>query len=501
MIRNLKIILLFLPVWIGALPGLKAAGPPVANPPPWIKERAGEIDLNHDYTLTWTEFQAEIDKTIPGYDSNRDGQLSLSEYGTEGRHSTLAGYVTFHAKQIDANSDTTITTAELVAHARTMFDAFDTDLDGRITAIEFAALELPIVSFKKESSSASGVLRLEARPESGTVYKIQHSADLLSWKPILALAPTNQGPIEVKLTNAAAKAYYRVAIQDLPFVTQGLATTIVPTLGNFPGGRVAKVGTIMSTNGIQWTVPAATSFATGPKASDLYNQVTGVTPANIAQVNLNSVPVVEVDPDGKMITGYLFADNYFELYVNGKLVAVDPVPYTPFNSCIVRFKAKAPITYAIRLVDWEENLGIGSEVNQGNPYYAGDGGLIASFSDGTVTGSHWKAQTFYISPLASPAEVTELLDGTRDSSSSPSQPSSNANSYALHYLMPSNWFTKNFNDGGWPAATTYSEAVVGVDNKPEYTNFRAQFSGTGAKFIWSSNLVLDNDVIVRYTTL
>ncbi len=127
------------------------------------------------------------------------------------------------------------------------------------------------------------------------------------------------------------------------------------------------------------------------------------------------MPIVEVDADGQVITGFLFADNYFELYVNGTLVAVDPVPYTPFNSCVVRFRAKAPITYAIRLVDWEENLGLGTELNGGNAFYAGDGGLMASFTDGTVTGSHWKAQTFYIAPLASTNCVTELPDGTRRS--------------------------------------------------------------------------------------
>ncbi|MCX6857200.1 MAG: choice-of-anchor D domain-containing protein, partial [Verrucomicrobia bacterium] len=48
-------------------------------------------------------------------------------------------------------------------------------------------------------------------------------------------------------------------------------------------------------------------------------------------------------------------------------------------------------------------------------------------------------------------------------------------------------------------ASTYSETTVGVNNKPAYTNFPAQFSTSGASFIWTSNLVLDNEVIVRYT--
>ena len=71
---------------------------------------------------------------------------------------------------------------------------------------------------------------------------------------------------------------------------------------------------------------------------------------------------------------HIVADNYFELYVNGKLVGVDPVPYTPFNSAIVRFRAKQPYTYALKLVDWEEKLGLGMEWMPNHDWWPGDGG-------------------------------------------------------------------------------------------------------------------------------
>jgi Protein of unknown function (DUF1566)/Abnormal spindle-like microcephaly-assoc'd, ASPM-SPD-2-Hydin/YHYH protein len=283
-------------------------------------------------------------------------------------------------------------------------------------------------------------------------------------------------------------------------ISQGRATTTTTNL--LPAGqRVAGVGSITATDGTVWTVPAATQFTTATKAADLYNDVTNVKPANIAAAAtaIASVPTVVVDADGEVITGYIFADNYFELYVNGTLIAVDPVPYTPFNSCVVKFKAKRPITYAIKLVDWEENLGLGTELNGGNAYYPGDGGLMASFSDGTVTNGNWKAQTFNIAPLDNPALVTDLSNGTHDSSAVSTTHTLTETAYALHYAVPSNWFSKTFTDSVWPAATTYTEAVVGVGNKPAYTNFPAQFGTSGAQFIWSSNLVLDNEVIVRYT--
>jgi hypothetical protein len=63
-------------------------------------------------------------------------------------------------------------------------------------------------------------------------------------------------------------------------------------------------------------------------------------------VNIDSVPIFEIDHDGEVILGFIFADNYFELCVNGQLVGVDSVPFTPFNSSVVRFRVKRPITYA-----------------------------------------------------------------------------------------------------------------------------------------------------------
>ncbi|MDA7511301.1 YHYH protein, partial [Verrucomicrobia bacterium] len=285
---------------------------------------------------------------------------------------------------------------------------------------------------------------------------------------------------------------------EIMSITQGAATTVIGNL--YPQGqRVAGVGTITASDGTTWTVPADTQYQGKAFAPDLFNSDNGVTPTSIANVDLESLPIVEIDADGEIITGYIFADNYFELYVNGTLVGIDPIPFTEFNSNIVRFRAKAPITYAFKLVDWEENLGLGSESNRGNAFHPGDAGLIASFSDGTVTGADWKAQTFYIAPVDDPNNVVIHDDGTRDSSAA-NQTTGSANSYGLHWRTPDNWFSSDYNDSSWPSATTFSNETVGVDNKPSFTNFEAQLSGGGAQFIWSSNLVLDNEVIVRYTT-
>jgi len=283
-----------------------------------------------------------------------------------------------------------------------------------------------------------------------------------------------------------------------PFISQGRATTTTSNLlDNCSGSRISGLGTISSLDGVSFTVPGDNNYSIGPAAADLYNDCSGVKLTSINDLNIDTVPIVEIDADGEVISAYIFADNYFELYVNGVLIVIDPVPFTPFNSNVVRFKVNKPYTYAIKLIDWEENLGLGSENNGGNSYHAGDGGFIASFSDGIVTDNQWKAQTFYIAPLQTSSEIEELSDGTHSSANSSTSPSCQEDCYAIHHVIPSGWTSESFSDADWPQATTYTNETVGVDNKPAFTNFSEQFSS--AQFIWSSNLVLDNLVLVRRT--
>jgi hypothetical protein len=38
----------------------------------------------------------------------------------------------------------------------------------------------------------------------------------------------------------------------------------------------------------------------------------GSDPDDMSEVDLNKIPIVEVDNDGEIITGFMVADNYFE---------------------------------------------------------------------------------------------------------------------------------------------------------------------------------------------
>lgn len=302
-----------------------------------------------------------------------------------------------------------------------------------------------------------------------------------------------------------ATAPMQVMAQKATFTT-GPATVIHPGLFDCgPGSRVSAVGEITADDGTVWTVPAATNYGQAPFASDLYNECGGKTLGSSAEIDLSSVPLMDAG-GSEEFTAYIFADNYFELYVNGKLLAVDEVPFTRFNSNVVRFRAERPLTLAMMVVDWEENLGLGSEDNRGKAFHPGDGGLVAHIQDTKVetvaiTDDSWQAQTFYTAPLQDRSCLV-INGAVRDSSACSDKGVDDGTGFsAAHWAVPADWMMPAFDDSVWPAAVTFRNETVGVDNKKAFTNFVDIFDApdANAEFIWSSNLVLDNLVLFRKT--
>ena len=291
-------------------------------------------------------------------------------------------------------------------------------------------------------------------------------------------------------------------------VSQGQASVSQRDIYVCPKGRVTNVGTIVAADGTVWTMPAVVRFTDPslPTSSDLHNACTGVTYATSMQAvaALSPASIVTVDPDGEVITCFVFADNYFEMYINGVPVGKDNVPYTQFNSSLLQFRVKRPFTIAIHAVDWEEHLGLGTELS-GSPYHAGDGGVVAVFRDesGSIivtTSKQWKAQTYYTSPIYDLSCPQEVGQARITSSCSTADVADGSNASALHWPLPAEWMKQDFDDAAWPNASEYSNQTVGVDNKPAYTNFTDVFdnSAADATFIWSTNLILDNEVLMRY---
>ncbi|WLR42522.1 hypothetical protein LC087_17810 [Bacillus carboniphilus] len=271
------------------------------------------------------------------------------------------------------------------------------------------------------------------------------------------------------------------------------------TCQNANNSRDSAIGTVTSEEGEIWNVPIQPNEEL-EDASDLYNECTGTIFPSIEDLDVNDIPIIEIDEDGEVITGYIFADNYFELYINGQPVAKDAVPFTPFNSHVVRFKASYPITYAIKAVDWEENIGLGTENNRGSDYHPGDAGIIAVFSDGTTTSESWLAQSFYISPLTNKDDlvITEDNNG-KITHETPdfNKVTCTTDCYAAHFSLDENWYAKDFDDSSFPHAVTYTTDEIGVDNKKAYMNYENLFSK--GQFVWTKNLVYDNVIILRHT--
>jgi|SaaInl4_150m_RNA_FD_contig_81_336520_length_1005_multi_4_in_0_out_0_1 hypothetical protein len=300
----------------------------------------------------------------------------------------------------------------------------------------------------------------------------------------------------------------KVFAQDQPAFSQGGARTINSGLIKCGGwrSRPSAIGEVTAADGSRWTVPARVNYKKSLFADDLFNECGGKEFSSPSEIDLNSIPVRKQAGGIDIYTAYIFADNYFEFYVNGKLLAVDPVPFTPFNSNIIKFTAERPFTVAAMLVDWEENLGIGTESNRGASHHPGDGGFVAVIKNAqgvtvAITNKSWRAQTFYIAPLDG-KRCLKITGGLRDSRACSSNTRTSRDGLlAAHWPIPKNWATARFDDHAWPQATTFSNDTVGVDNKRSYTNFVEIFDDpkTDAKFIWSPNLVLDNVVLVRKT--
>jgi phosphatidylethanolamine-binding protein (PEBP) family uncharacterized protein len=181
----------------------------------------------------------------------------------------------------------------------------------------------------------------------------------------------------------------------------------------------------------------------------------------------------------------VWADNWFELYVNGKKVGEDSVPITTeksFNSEKIKFSASYPLTIAVIAKDFTENSSGLEYIGKPNQQI-GDAGIILQIrevvSDRVIaqTGHDWRVLTVNKAPL-NPECVTSN-DPINDCKSS-------------NVKMPSTWASPSYKDTSWKLATEFSKEAVGV--KDGYFDFTWTPS---AALIWSSDLKLDNIILLR----
>ena len=162
-----------------------------------------------------------------------------------------------------------------------------------------------------------------------------------------------------------------------------------------------------------------------------------------------------------------YADNWCMIFINGKIVAVNSIDFIPHNEVTVNVLPDYPMTIAILAKD-------NADPNTGLEYsntHIGDAGLILKMGDGTVSDGTWKTKIFFKGPL-----------------------NSDINHPTVQYWpIPANWWTPGFDDSSWDNSTVYTSDQV----KPDGTYVASDF--TGASFIWSGDLTLDNTIILRKT--
>ena len=163
----------------------------------------------------------------------------------------------------------------------------------------------------------------------------------------------------------------------------------------------------------------------------------------------------------------VYADNWFKLYVNGELVAVDSIAFIPHNVVSVDILPKYPMTIAVMAKD-NADAKTGLEYANTN---IGDGGFILKFGDGTVTNAKWKVKKISWGPLKGDVK----------------------NPKVVNIALPQSWYAIDFDDRSWKYAREYKESSV----RPKSPFYENDF--IDAKFIWSDDLELDNTVLFRYT--
>src|SRR5262245_66120728 len=126
-----------------------------------------------------------------------------------------------------------------------------------------------------------------------------------------ALAQQSPPPSKLPLQKADPPATRIITQGPAKMVTEDL----IPCANPKPGMNLRKnpVGEITAQDGTKFTVPVANNYATAPKLPDLYNECSGVTPKDMSEVDLDKVPIVELDNDGEVIPGFMVADNYWGL--------------------------------------------------------------------------------------------------------------------------------------------------------------------------------------------
>jgi hypothetical protein len=228
-------------------------------------------------------------------------------------------------------------------------------------------------------------------------------------------------------------------------------------------------------------VDTTTADALTPTTSTILVDTTSASSETITEPSTTAVKSVQ-----SSFTAEVWADNWFSLYINGKLVGQDSVAITTeksFNADRITFTASYPFTIAMVTKDFKQN-DTGLEYIGTDRQQMGDGGFVAQFTDTSTgkvvayTNSSWRGLVVHQAPLNVSCEKSKTPDTECTSRIS---------------AEPAGWLESSFKDASWPTASTYSKEQVGV--KDGYNNISWS---SNAQIIWTSDLEVDNTILWRY---
>ncbi|MEM8628069.1 MAG: PEBP family protein [Pseudomonadota bacterium] len=193
-------------------------------------------------------------------------------------------------------------------------------------------------------------------------------------------------------------------------------------------------------------------------------------------------------PGTTAVTGEVWVDNWFKLWLDGAPLLEDSVPITTersFNAERFRFNADLPAVLAFEFRDFMEN-DTGLEYIGTRRQQMGDGGAIAQFSVGGQVIAATDANTKCLVVQHAPVQTSCAADRNPVPGEGPCAADITA--------RPEGWAMPGYDDNDWADATEHSAAAVGPkDGYDRITWDRA------AKLIWGPDLKRDNVLLCRIT--
>ncbi len=185
----------------------------------------------------------------------------------------------------------------------------------------------------------------------------------------------------------------------------------------------------------------------------------------------------------------VWADNWFEMRINGVPVAEDSVPITTersFNAESFQFEAQRPFVIGLIAKDFKQD-DTGLEYIGTRRQQMGDGGVIVQIKDiaaktVAVSDAAWRCLVIHTAP------EDKSCEGARHPV---------AGEGACTFAVtdePVDWDRASFDASAWPQADVYSEREV----RPKDGYWEIQWSDA-AKFIWGPDLEQSNTVLCRQT--